>query len=88
MTLLNATSINDNKVGFIPFPADISESAKKTRILKDLKSANLISLSQLAGDGRETNIDDRKLEISKQGKVLLIGIQNFRDCLYDIPIFL
>ena len=68
-------------------PYDISDSAKKARILKDLKSANLISLGQLADNGCQTNINDKYLEISKKGKVLLTGKCNYRDGLYDTPIF-
>ena len=87
VTLPNATNVNDKKVGFIPFPDRISNSAKKARICKDLNSTNLISLGQLADDGCETYINDKYLDISKKGKVLLTGKRNFRDGLYDIPIF-
>ena len=84
--LPNATIINDNQVGYIPLPGILLKAARKARILKDLKSANLISIGQLADDGCKTHIDKKKLVISKQDDIVLTGTRNHRYGLYDIPI--
>ena len=65
----------------------LSKAARKARILKDLKSTNLISIGQLADNGCQTSINEHKLEIKKQGKIILTGRRNCSDGLYDIPIF-
>ena len=42
VTLPNSNTINDNKVGHIPLGPSISKKGSKARILKALKSANLV----------------------------------------------
>ena len=85
--LPDATTIQANQVGYIPVQGKLSKTARKARILKDLKSANLISLGQLADNGCTTNIDNKKLTVTKQDDVVLTGTRNSKDGLYDIPIF-
>ena len=87
MKLPNSTVINDTKVGYLPLSNLLSTAAKKVRILKDLTSASLISIGQLADDGCTTTIDPNHLTVKKNGKVILTGTRNTDDNLYDIPIF-
>ena len=87
MKLPNSTVINDTKVGYLPLSNLLSTAAKKARILKDLTSASLISIGQLADDGCTTTIDPNHLTVKKNGKVVLTGTRNTDDNLYDIPIF-
>ena len=68
--LPDATTVHANQVGYIPVE-QLSKTARKARILKDLKSANLISLGQLADNGCTTNIDQKKLTVTKQDNVVL-----------------
>ena len=84
--LPNASTINDTKAGYLPNLKMLSKKAKKTRILKDLKSANLISLPQLADDGCVTSMDDVDLVVEKDNKIVLTGTRNPNDGLYDVPI--
>ena len=86
--LPNSTTINDNKVGYLPSQDILSTKAKKVRILSDLKSSNLISLGQLADDGCKTTILQNDLYVEKNGKTIMHGIRNWTDDLYDIPIYL
>ena len=86
VALPNGDTINDNQVGYLPIPA-LSKTAKKTRILKDLNSASLISIGQLADDGCTTHIDEDTLQVKKNGNIILRGTRNKRDNLYDIPIY-
>ena len=66
--LPNSSTINDNKVGYLPSQDILSTKAKKVRILSDLKSSNLISLGQLADDGCKTTILQNDLYAQKHGK--------------------
>ena len=85
--LPNSSTINDNKVGYLPSQDILSTKAKKVRILSDLKSSNLISLGQLADDGCKTTILENDLYVQKNGKTIMHGIRNRTDDLYDIPIY-
>ena len=85
--LPNSTTINDNKVGYLPFTDILSAKARKARILADLKSSSLISLGQLADDGCQTTIDRDKLIVTKNNNVVLTGTRNCVDNLYAIPIY-
>ena len=85
--LPDATTINDTQVGYPPLSNLLSAKAKKARILSDLKSSSFISIGQLADDGCQTTIDKEKLTIKKNDEVILTGIRNTYDDLYDIPIY-
>ena len=83
----NATTLNDDQVGSVPLSKHLSKAATKTRILSGLESASLISLGQLADDGCTTTITAPELTVEKKGKIILRGKRNYRDGLYDIPIY-
>ena len=87
VTLPNQSTINDNVVGLLPLPDEISTAGRKTHVLSGLKSANLISLGQLADDGCKIHLDDKTLLVDKKGKTILTGVRNAEDGLYDIPIY-
>ena len=73
VTLPNSKTINDTKVGFIPLGPEVSKHGRKARILRDLTSANLISLGQLADDGCFSHLDDNNLIVTKNNKLVLTG---------------
>ena len=82
VTLPNHKNINDDVVGYLPLSNELSSEGKKTRVLTDLKSANLISLGQLADDGCKVHLDDKALLVHKKGKTILTGTRNETDGLY------
>ena len=51
-----------------------------------MKSANLISIPQLADDGCVTVLDKEKIIVKKDEKIVLSGKRNMRDGLYDVVI--
>ena len=59
------TTINDNQIGYIPISQYLLTSAQKARVLKDLKSASLILLEQLADDGCTTIIKNTDQIVKK-----------------------
>ena len=77
--LPNATTMNDNKVGYLSFSKVLYEKAKKVRILSDLESSSLISLSQLTDDGCKTTLAHDKIIVKNNNKVILQGTQNRLD---------
>ena len=48
---------------------------------------SLISLGQIAGDGCVILLDKQKLAAIKGNNIVLNGQQNFKDSLWDIPVF-
>ena len=60
--------------------------AKKATVLPDLKSSSLISLGQLCDDNCKVLLDKKKLQVFKENDVILEGIRNPKDGLWDIPI--
>ena len=83
----NATLLRDTHVGFLPLSNKLSKAASKTRILRGLRSASLISLGQLADDGCTTTITAPELIVKKDETIILKGKRNYNDGLYDIPIY-
>ena len=61
----NATTLNDDQVGFVPLSKHLFKAATKTRILSGLESASLISLLQLADDGCTTTITAPESTVKK-----------------------
>ena len=58
--------IEITKKGDLTLSKDLGQDAQTGYILKDLKSANLISIGQLADDGCRTDINKQQLVVKKQ----------------------
>ena len=82
----NGNSITATKQGTLPLLPLLSLAAKKTAILPQLKSSSLISLGQLADDGCTIVLDYKKLTGIKKNEIVLEGVRNSSDGLWDIPV--
>ena len=82
----NGESIQATKQGILPLSPFLSLAAKQTSILPQLKSSSLISLGQLADDGCTIVLDYKKLTAIKERRIVLEGIRNTKDGLWDIPV--
>jgi hypothetical protein len=78
--------MNSTSSGLLPFQPNLSTSARKVHIFKDLQSASLISLGQLCDDNCVVTLDKNELQVKKNNKLLLKGTRNPSDGLWDIPI--
>ena len=64
----------------------LSKVAQAAMILPSLKSASLISMEQLCDDGCKVVLDQHDLTVVKNYSVILQGMRNKSDGLWDIPI--
>ena len=87
MTLPDNSCIQSNEEGTIPLLSLLSLQAKKASIMPKMKSSLLISLRQLAGNNCTTLLDKEKESAFKEKEIILQGIRNKFDGLWDIPIF-
>ena len=79
ITLPDGSALRSTEVGYLPISTHISAKGRKARIVPQLQSSSLISVGQLADDGCETHINDRKLIITKDKKHILTGYRNYED---------
>ena len=86
VTLPNGDTLTSTRAGYLPLPAELSTSAKKATLLKNLKSATLISFGQLCDDGCEVILNKKVCDIYKNNKIILQGTRNRFDGLWDIPL--
>ena len=78
--------ISGNKKGDIPLHPAISNKAKQAKILPNLQSSSLISLGRLCDDDCKVELTKQNLIVTKNNKVVLQGVRNHVDKLWDIPI--
>ena len=81
----NGMIVADRK-GILPLLDELSDAAKTEMILPNLCSASLISMGQLCDDGCNVLFNKHVLVVMKNKRVVLRGIRNRRDNLWDIPI--
>ena len=87
VTLPDNSCIQSNEEGTIPLSLLLSSQAKKASIMPKLKKLSLISLGQLDNNNCTILLDNDKLIAVKNKEVVLQGIRNKLDGLWDIPIF-
>ena len=75
-----------DRKGILPLSEELSDAAKTAMILPNLRSASLISMGQLCDDGCDVLFNKDILLVMKNKKIVLRGIRNRRDNLWDIPI--
>ena len=86
VTLTDSSQINDTQQGKLPLPSSLSKEASSAVVLPSLNSSSLISLSQLYDDDYRVILEQKKLYMEKDNKLLLEGHINLTDGLWDIPI--
>ena len=64
----------------------LSNAAKKVRIFPDLSSSSLLSIGQLCDDNCIALFHKDILQIIKNNKVILEGLRNRTDGLWDVPL--
>ncbi len=86
VTLPNNSTLKSNEEGNIPLSPLLSNNALKALIIPGLKCSLLISLGQIVNDYCSIILDRRKLVAIKNNDIVLRGVQNFNDGLWDIPV--
>ena len=84
--LPDTSTIHATEEGMLPISDLLSKAAKKTMILPNLHSSSLISLGQLCDDNCTVILTKQQLLILKKGNIILTGLRNATDGLWDIPI--
>ena len=72
--------------GQLPLSKHLSTTACNAIVLPNLQSSSLISLGQLCDDNCVVTLDKKNLQVKKNNKVIMNGIRNKNDGLWDIPI--
>ena len=84
--LPNRETITANQKGQLPLSSALSTRAQTAMILPQLKSASLISIGQLCDDECDVLLNKQHLIAIKDKKVILTGVRNPYDKLWDIPV--
>ena len=84
--LPNNESIASTKKGQLPLSPNLTKAAKTAQILPQLASSSLISLGQLCDDDCIVLLHKKVLLAIKNKEVILQGIRNPIDQLWDIPV--
>ena len=85
--LPNNERISSNEKGQLPLSDILSTAAKTAHILPKLASSSLISLGQLCDDDCIIMLHKKVMLAIKNNKIVLQGIRNPIDRLWDIPIY-
>ena len=83
--LPNGVCIQNTHETHLPIP-QLPESARLARIFPELSSVSLISISQLYNAGCIAIFDKQKVTISLKAKVILSGVRNFKNGLWEIDL--
>ena len=86
VVLPNNEVISSTQKGQIPLTSLLSKQARTASILPKLESSSLISLGQICDDGCTILLDDKRLTAFKADEIVLQGIRNPHDKLWDIPV--
>ena len=84
--LPNNELIASTERGQIPLSSLLTKEAKTASILPKLASSSLISLGQICDDGCAVLLDKTRLTAFKGDQIVLQGIRNPHDKLWDIPV--
>ena len=83
--LPDKSTISASQIGLLP-NSNLSEIGRRVKILPQLRSASLISVGKLCDDGCTVHFDNNKMQVHKNDQIIMSGIRNHEDGLYDIPI--
>jgi hypothetical protein len=84
--LPNRKTIQATQKGQLPLSTKLSPQAQTAMILPQLKSASLISIGQLCDDNCDVLLNKHHLVAIKDKQVILTGVRNPYDKLWDIPV--
>ena len=84
--LPNGETISASIQGYLTCAKKLSQQAKLVHVFPDLHSTSLISLGQLCDDGCTIVLTNTGIFVFKQKEVILTGIRNLNDGLWDIPL--
>ena len=83
--LPDQSTIQAKESGQLPLP-HVSTHAKEAKVFQDLKSSSLLSLGQLCDDGCKAILDKEKVTVTKGKNIVLKGVRNPRDGLWDVSL--
>lgn len=86
VVLPNKETLQPIAKGLLRLHPELSDKAQTATVLDKLRSASLISIGQLCDDDCAALFSKNKLQIYKNGKIILEGTRNMNDRLWDINI--
>ena len=86
VNLPDGSTINTIGTGILPLNALLSKIAQTGNVLKGLTNSSLLSIGQLCDDNCIAIFSKFRLRIYKNGKLLLTGIRNWTDGLWDVVV--
>ena len=84
VTLPNGEAIKIPKKGLLPMDNKLSTTATTAYILPNLHNTSLLSIGQLCNDDCVAIFDKKNMYIVKNKKIILKGIRNLTDGLWDV----
>ena len=72
--------------GLLALPPNLSRKARTATVVSTLQSSSLLSLGKLCDDGCQVLLDNDWMIAVKKKKVVVKGVRNRNDGLWDIPI--
>ena len=87
VTQPDGTNMNITGTGELPLHKKLSKKAKQGHILPNLTSSSLVALGPLCDDGCTLILTDKTLTAVKDNDVILRGLWNCLDGLWDIPLY-
>ena len=82
--LPNSTLITATEKGYIPLHSSLNEAATQVKIIPQLTNSSFLSIGQLCDNNCLAIFHKKYLTIFKNNKVILQGIRNISDGLWDI----
>ena len=82
----NGTNMKTIEKGILPLHGILSDRAKTGNIIEGLNNASLLSIGQLCDDNCIAIFDKRYLHIFKNGQIVIKGIRNWTDGLWDVRV--
>ena len=86
VNLPDGSKMTATDIGILPLGDFLSKIAKQGNVLKGLANSSLLSIGQLCDDNCVAVFNKHNLRIYKQGQLLLTGLRNWTDGLWDVII--
>ena len=86
VVLPNKKKLTANKAGNLPLALALQDRATMAHVLPGMTNTSLLSISQLCDDDCLAIFDKWKLNVYKHKKLVLQGIRNKWDGLWDVPL--
>ena len=82
----NGVSMTTTETGILPLHQNLSTQAQSGNVINGLNNASLLSIGQLCDDNCVAVFDKRFLRIFKNGTLVVKGLRNWTDELWDVTI--